>query len=430
MKEGWFHTISPWRRPKGQAPTVGMIVLSMVALCALPACVPWSGGGAGNVVLMVPDGMGLASVTAARIYKGGLGGRPLNMETLETIGLQRTYSRNSTVTDSAPAASAWACGEKFNNGEICKHSEGFPNKRTILELAKQLGKSTGIVATSRITHATPAAFAAHVTDRDCENEIARQYIMETKPDVILGGGVLKFDTERNTDRDGAGCPQFTGDLIEAAEREGYAIVTTAAEMEKASAHGKKLLGLFSPGSMTPVYRRQAGTAEPTLAEMTKAALRILERNPKGFFLMVEGSQVDWANHGRNLEYQVTETLAFDDAVGIVLDWINDRRHPGRKGNTLLIVAPDHETGGFAINGPLADSYPDSKLSTAGDLRSIQPGWTFDPSTCPKGATHTGGDVVVYSQGPGSRAEGSYPGLGRLFDNTELYGVMKKAFHID
>ncbi len=238
-----------------------------------------------NIIFMVPDGMGHANVTAARIYKNGLDGKPLILESLETIGIQRTYSKNSTITDSAPAASAWACGEKFNNGEICKHSEGLPNNRTILEPAKQKRKSTGIVATSQITHATPAAFAAHVTNRNCRNEIARQYILETKPDVILGGGRQKFDTNPATDRDSKGCPQYGEDIAEVAQRKGYSFARTTNEMKDAVNQGKtNLLGLFSNAGMTPTYLRQPGTTEPTLAEMTQAALQILENNPEVYFL--------------------------------------------------------------------------------------------------------------------------------------------------
>jgi alkaline phosphatase len=408
--------------------TITVVIVISFATSALAS--GWMDKGK-NIIFMVPDGMGHANVTAARIYKNGLDGEPLNLESLETIGIQRTYSRNSTITDSAPAASAWACGEKFNNGEICKHSEGTPNNKTILELAKQKRKSTGIVATSQITHATPAAFAAHVTNRNCQNEIARQYILETKPDVILGGGRQKFDTDLASDPDANGCPQYSEDLAEVAQRNGYSFIETTDAMEDAVIQGKgKLLGLFSPAGMTPTYLRQSGTTEPTLAEMTRVALRTLEDNHRGFFLMVEGSQIDWANHARNLEYQIKDTLAFDDAVGLVLDWINDPGHPDRKRSTLLIIAPDHETGGFAINGPMAGSYPSAALSEKGNLASITPGWTFDLTTYPKEANHTGGDVVVYSQGPGSKGKGDYPGLGRLFDNTELYGVMKGVMDIN
>lgn len=410
---------------KTMAKTIFMTALAVVmavSFCHQAQASDYWVDKAKNVILMVPDGMGHANVTAARIFKNGLDGEPLNLESLDTIGIQRTYSRNSTITDSAPAASAWACGEKFNNGEICKHAEGTPNNKTILELAKAKKRSTGLVATSQITHATPAAFGAHVTNRNCQNEIARQYILETKPDVILGGGRQKFDTDPATDKDSSGCPQYDQDLTEVAQRSGYTFVQTGDELENAIAQGKKkLVGLFSPAGMTPVYLREPTTTEPTLAEMTQAALKALESNTKGLFLMVEGSQIDWANHARNFQYQIGDLLAFDDAVGVVLAWINDPKYPERKRNTLLIIAPDHETGGFAINGPYG------ALSFQGDLASIQAGWSFPG---PAEANHTGGDVIVYSQGPGSKAKGSYPGLGRLFDNTELYGVMKRVMDLN
>lgn len=205
--------------------------LSMVILITLlvSPCSSFAEGRAKNVIIMVPDGMGLADVTATRIHKNGLGGAPLALETLERIGYQRTYSKNSTITESAPAASAWACGEKFNNGKICFHGDpGIygTHKFSILELAKAKGKKAGLVATSQITHATPASFAAHVVNRNCQNEIARQYIEVTQPDVMLGGGKFKFDTDPNTDKDAAGCPQYSKDLMLEAAQEGYSVVFT------------------------------------------------------------------------------------------------------------------------------------------------------------------------------------------------------------
>ncbi|NJD77487.1 MAG: alkaline phosphatase [Candidatus Methanoperedens sp.] len=349
-----------------------------------------------NIIFMVPDGMGLADVTAARIYKNGTGGAPLNFETLENIGYQRTYSANSIITDSAAAGSAWACGEKFNNGEICYHLDGKPYNPSILELAKAEGKATGLVATSTITHATPAVFGSHVKSRSCENEIARQYVEVTGVDVMLGGGIEKFNSTK-PDKCGT-----SGDFVAEAAQKGYSVVYTKAGMDSAVADGTvKLLGLFNNSGMTPEYLRMTGTKEPRLPEMTSAALDIMEKDRYGFFLMVEGSQVDWANHDNNLKYQIGETLAFDEAVKVVLDWIN--ASPERKEHTLLIVVPDHETGGFAINGP-------DRLLKAGE--SMDAGWTSKE--------HTGEDTVIWSQGPGSRA------LGRSVDNTDLYGVMVKA----
>jgi len=349
-----------------------------------------------NIIFMVPDGMGLADVTAARIYKNGLNGSPLYFETLENIGYQRTYSKDSTITDSAAAGSAWACGQKFNNGEICYNADGKPYNPSILELAKSEGKATGLVATSTITHATPAVFGSHVKSRSCENEIARQYIQITEPDVILGGGVAKFNSTK-PDKCGT-----SGDFITEASAKGYFVVYNKSEMDSAVADGNlSLIGLFNNSGMIPSYLRTPETTEPKLSEMTGAALEILDKDRDGFFLMVEGSQIDWANHANNLAYQVGDILAFDEAVKTVLDWINES--PERKQHTLLVVVADHETGGFAVNGP-------DRLLNSGEF--VDAGWTS--------IEHTGEDTIIWSQGPGSFA------LGRAVDNTDLYGVMAKA----
>jgi alkaline phosphatase len=353
-----------------------------------------------NIIFVVPDGMGLANVTAARIYKYGISKERLSLETLERIGYQSTYARNSVITDSAAGASTWACGQKFNNGEISFHGETGESPQTILELAKAKGKSTGLVATSTITHATPAAFGAHVISRSCENEIARQYILKTGVDVILGGGKMRFNSTNN-DSCGAG-----GDFITAAQAKGYTVVYTKEEMLKVQ-NTKKLLGLFSEGPLAPGPKRAGDdtikTREPTLAEMTGTALKILGKSEKGFFLLVEASQVDWANHGHNLEYQIAEMLALDQAVRVVLDWVNAKSN--RKSETLIIIVPDHETGGFAINGPLG-----STITEPGQL--VNAGWTSK--------SHTAVDTIIRSQGPYSQY------LGRAIDNTDVFYIMKVA----
>jgi alkaline phosphatase len=353
-----------------------------------------------NIIFIVPDGMGLADVTAARIYKYGLNRERLSFEGLERIGYQSTNAGNSLVTDSAAAASAWACGQKFNNGEISLHVETGESPQTILEFAKSKGRGTGLVATSTITHATPAAFGAHVKNRNCENEIARQYIHKTGVDVILGGGKLRFSSSVQ-DKCGGG-----GDFIPDAQDKGYTVVYTRDELLKVE-NAKKLLGLFSEGPLAPGPKRAGDntikTREPTLAEMTGAALKILEKNANGFFLLVEASQVDWANHANDQEYQLAEILALDDAVGVVLDWVNAKVE--RKSETLIIVVPDHETGGFAINGPLG-----STITQPGQL--ITAGWTTK--------NHTAMDTIIWSQGSYSQY------LGRAIDNTDIFHIMKAA----
>ena len=366
-----------------------------------------------NIIFMIPDGQGLSNVTAARIFKNGPNGAPLYQETLENIGYQRTHSANSTVTDSSAAASAWAMGEKFKNGEVSCHADKDGNcidlKPSILETAASIGKATGIVVTAQISHATPAAFGAHVPHRSQGFEIARQFIEDVHIDVLLGGSVYQTDdTQREY-------------IIDSATTHGYTLVQNETEMDDAVKAGtRKVLGLFEQNGIgkgkTPEMFRVDGSkypeGEPTLADITKAALDILEEDRDGFFLMVEGSQVDWANHDgarktpgaaeSATKYQLAESLGFDDAVGAVLNWVN--ADPDRKDNTLLIIVADHDCGGFAINGPYGS------LSNSGDI--VEGAFTS--------TNHTAIDTIIYSQGPGSDQ------LNAAVDNTDLYYVMKSA----
>jgi alkaline phosphatase len=363
-----------------------------------------------HVIIMVADGMGLADVTAARIRKNGISGPSLRFETLDEIGYQRTYSEKNTVTDSAAAASAWACGEKFVNDEICLHGDGRPNNATLLELAKAEGWATGLVTTQTITNATPAAFGAHVVFRDCETEIARQYVQVTRPDVILGGGRSKF---KPTTPDPCG---VSGDYISAAQLSGYTYVIDSAGLQAAVGAGAgKLLGLFRSSYMTPEVQRPlvpSSVTEPHLKDMAAAALDTLDRLNARFFVMIEGGEIDLANHVEWLDAQVAEVSAFDDSVGVVLDWINASEE--RKRHTLLIVLADHETGGFAVMG--------TEDAGAEPLGTFSGGWTFVMPPPPPSTTvvahHTGTDTMIWSQGPGSAA------LGKAIDNTTLYQVVK------
>ncbi len=368
-----------------------------------------------HIIMMVPDGMGLADVTATRIRLNGPAGAPLNFETLERVGYQRTYSKTNTITDSSAAASAFACGEKFVNNEVCFHADGAPYNPSLLELAQRNGMATGLVATQTVTHATPAAFASHLANRNCETEIARQYIVETRPDVLLGGGRATFKPSAPDVCDAI------GDYIAAAQDTGYTYVETRDAMQSAvSAGAPRLLGLFSAKALTPEYLRPAITPQPRLPEMTAAALATLERNKAGFFLMIEGSLIDSANHEENLDYQTGEMKAFDEAVKVVLDWIN--ASPERQQHTLLIVLPDHETGGFAVKGmgPKGGETPNAGLGP------FIPGWTFTlipDDRVDFESHHTGGDVVIWSQGPGSER------LGRAIENTFVYEIVKSAFRL-
>lgn len=391
--------------------SIGAVMVLIGAAGPIGAQVPDNNHEVKYIIFMVPDGMGaLANVTAARIRLNGIAGDPLHLERLEHIGYMRTFSEKNTVTDSSAAASAWACGEKFVNNEVCFHASGAPFNPSLLELAQRAGMSTGLVATQTITHATPAAFAAHTANRNCETEIARQYVQVTRPDVMLGGGGVKF---RTTTPDRCG---VAGDYIGEAISTGYTYVQTKAEMDLAVAAGKqRLLGLFANSYMTPEYLRTPDTAQPRLPETTRAALTLLETNMTGFFLMVEGSLIDSGNHAENPDYQFGEISAFDEAVKVVLDWIAAK--PDRRQHTLLIVAPDHETGAFAVKGTETPGAPTEPLGTF----FYYWGFALDPSS-PKDfeAHHTGADVPIWSSGPGSEA------LGRAIDNTAVYDVVKAA----
>jgi alkaline phosphatase len=395
--------------------TLRCLLLAALLLCAAQAQTGFSGPEVKNVILMVPDGMGLADVTAARIRLNGAGGPPLHLESLERVGHVRTYSKTNTITDSSAAASAYACGEKFVNNEVCYHADGARNNLTLLELARSKGMSTGMVVTQTVTHATPAAFAAHTVNRNCETLIASQYIASTRPDVLLGGGQATFKPSA-PDVCGA-----TGDYITVAQATGYTYVDTKEKMLQAAGYNTvPLLGLFSAKNLTPEYQRKADTAQPRLPEMTAAALSILEHNPAGFFLLVEGSLIDSGNHEENLDYQLGEIKAFDEAVQVVLDWLD--ASPGRRDNTLLAILPDHETGGFAVKGvgPKGGELPNAGLGP------FEASWTFQLIPSDKvdfESHHTGGDVVIWSQGPGSAP------LGRSIDNTAVYFVVRNAMKI-
>jgi alkaline phosphatase len=374
-----------------------------------------------NIIFMVPDGMSLDQVTAARILKNGPNGAPLAMESLDFIGYQRTHSADSTVTDSAAAASAWAIGQKVVNRALsCQVDEdhttcvGEPPK-TILEVAESLDMSSGLVASSQISHATPAAFGSHTHVRYCGSEIARQYIEETDVDVIFGGGVYKTSSNVNCQQYGDSYDMDQHDIIDLGLEYGYTFASTREEMMAAVARGeRRVLGLFKDykdGKTPELFRMNPFVeepypgypeGEPTLAEMTGAALQVLEQDPDGFFLLVEGSQVDWAGHANAMDYILAEILGFDAAMEVVLDWVN--ADPRRRAETLVIQVSDHDTGGFAVNGPYGE------LSESGEI--VEAGWTS--------GGHTAGDTLIWSQGPQAWQ------LARPVDNTDLYDVMLAA----
>jgi alkaline phosphatase len=298
-----------------------------------------------NLIFLVVDGMCTGTHSFAHHWSLRNRKTPLNwMQVFEQPGLTRalqdTASASSPVTDSAAAASAWGCGQRVMNGALNTDANG--NALTpLLTHAKAAGKATGLVTTCRVTHATPAGFAANVEKRGMESEIARQYY-EREVDVMLGGGLRHFQGDK-------ALTQVSG-----FKEKGYRFVQSKTELDAQSGQSK-LLGLFSKSHVPYAIDRNndAALAEvPSLPEMFRAALKSLSQSKDGFVLQVEGGRVDHAGHVNDPAAILHELLEFDDCIPIALEYL--KNDP----DTLLIITTDHGTGGCQLNGA-GSAYVDS-----------------------------------------------------------------------
>ncbi|WP_182102052.1 alkaline phosphatase [Niallia taxi] len=308
-----------------------------------------------NVIVLVKDGVSSTTTTLARWYKG----EPLAMDEIMSGGV-RTYSAESAVTDSAPAGTAMATGNKSNDKFVGVLPEKIASPgvdssladdplkpvANVLEGAKLEGKATGIIATSEIQHATPAAFSSHVTHRTDYDSIAEQQVYQNI-DVVLGGG--KNSIEAKNRKDGE-------NLVDVIEEKGYDIVETRDELLKSKSN--KLWGTFAPAALAyDMDRAQTNPEEPTLAEMTKKGISTLSKDKDGFFLFVEGSKPDWAAHANDPIGMISDTLAFDEAVKEAVAFAK------RDKNTLVIAVSDHGNSGISIgNQNTNSSYPATPVS--------------------------------------------------------------------
>jgi len=323
---------------------------------------PAQGAGAKNVILLIGDGMGPQTVGLAIYYNRFMNGpeKPLHMERLMAAGNTGyclTYQYGAVVTDSASAATALACGVKTREAIIGKDHEGRPMK-TLVDIARHLGKSTGVISDTRMTRATPAAFYAQVIHRDMENEIAAQLVERGDLNVAFSGGGRQFIPEGTKVEDhpdlkgiskaagwGSSKRKDRRDLIKEAQGKGYNIVANEKELTHLNARtAEKVLGLFSASGFPSAIDRQPHhkTGVPTLTQMTEKALEILNRNPQGFFLMVEGGQIDWMAHANDVASVLHEMMEFDQAIGVA------RSFADANPDTLIVVTADHDTGGLAI----------------------------------------------------------------------------------
>lgn len=298
-------------------------------------------GRARNVIFLVSDGMSLGTLTLAERYRRRFDGRGTHWLGLYARpelrrALMDTTSANSLVTDSAAASSAWGCGFKVKNGAINITPDGRA-QTPILAVAQAAGRATGLVTTARITHATPAGFAAQADSRADESSIAEQYL-QRRIDVLLGGGADFLAAEKRADR-----RELFGEFAQA----GYRVARDRATLFAAPS-AERLLGIFGPDHLPYTLDARAdaalGARTPSLAEMARIALRRLGGHAGGFMLQVEGARVDHAAHGNDLGALVHDQLAFDDTVGEVLRFVEARD------DTLVIVTTDHGNANPGLNG--------------------------------------------------------------------------------
>lgn len=324
-----------------------------------------------NIILFIADGMGTAQLFGAITANGG----SLNIHHMKHIGFTTTQSANNFVTDSGAGGTAIATGQKVNNGAISVNQSNEPLP-TILQISSKNGKATGLVATSGITHATPASFIAHQPSRNMYEEIAADFL-KTDIDIFIGGGLNHFKNRK----DGR-------DLTVELKNKGYRIYT---DLESASVDNKSPMAIFTAEGHNP----QFDTRGEMLTQATQKAIEVLSANKNGFFVMIEGSQIDWGGHANSTPYIVGEVLDTDRAIGAALKFAAQNRE------TLVIVASDHETGGMTINDGSFDALTVTARYTTTD--------------------HTAVMVPVFAYGPGAE---EFMGI---FDNTDLFKKMMKLF---
>lgn len=379
--------------------------------------------GARNVIFIQGDGMGIAHRELIRLATYGQDG-DLRMNQMDRTGFVHTDSADTeeAVTDSAAAATAYATGVRSYNGAVGVDINGNPVP-TLLEEARDRGRATGLVTTSQVTDATPAAFSAHVADRGDQSEIARQIIEQTKVDLVLGGGEDWWfpagnpgawpDTPPKDESEQS--KGAAGNLVERAQQLGYQYVSDADQL--AAVEQTPVLGLFANEEMFEHHNEGEGDLyDPTvpLPDMAGKALDLLSTDPDGFFLLIEEEGIDEMSHHGNAHLTVTAGQALDETVGLALDFA--ARTPG----TLVLVVGDHETGGLAIeNVDPADENPPGEQaedeipianSASGLVMSID--WTTNG--------HTGAATPITASGPGASD------LGRVLRNTDVHDAVRRA----
>lgn len=335
--------------------------------------VPPTGTKVKNVILMIGDGMSLMHVYSAWTANRG----KLYLENCEVTGLSKTYCANKLVTDSGAGGTAMAIGQKTNYHSVGVDVNGNPQP-SLIKLAKQKGMSAGVAVTCRLWDATPADFCCHNTDRDNEDEIIADYV-NCEADYVVGGGAKKFENRK----DGR-------NIFKELEQKGYQVARSWEECKNLKS-GKIFAVTDSVDTPLPAERGDR------LAQSSLKGIELLNQNPNGFFMMIEGSQLDDYGHFNDLDLLMQETHDFDRTVGKILEWA------AKDGETLVVVTADHETGGLTlIDGDKDKGEIKCKFSTTG---------------------HSGVMVPVYAFGPGSEL------FTGIYENTDIFHKIKSLLNL-
>ena len=327
-----------------------------------------------NIILLIGDGMGLSQVSASQFYNKNAS----NFNRFPVIGLTKTSSTSDLITDSAAAATAFASGIKTYNGALGVNTDTLAVK-TIVEEISKIGISTGIISTSSIVHATPAAFYTHTKKRSMYEDIASQ-LVSSDIDFFAGGGINYFNDRKDK-----------RNLILELEKKGFSINTESLPKNTKPVLNKKQGYLLAPNGMPKMLD---GRGE-FLTNATKLAIESLSSNEEGFFLMIEGAQIDWGGHDNDADYLISELIDFDNTIGVALDFAK------LNGETLVIVTADHETGGFTL------------AQDNGDYNKIKPVFSTDG--------HSATMVPVFAKGPNAED------FGGIYEDTAIYNKMKSLF---
>lgn len=361
-------------------------LLAVVFSCKQNTMVESKSASPKNVILLISDGVGLSQISSAFYFKET---NP-NYARFKHIGLIKTSSSREDVTDSAAGGTAFACGVKTYNGAIGVADDSTAVKN-VVEIVSSKNIKTGIIATSSITHATPACFFAHTNSRGLTDEIAFQ-LTQSSVDFFAGGGLQNFNQRKDK-----------RNMLDELSRQNFIVDTTSLGDFDQIKFKEKVGYILAKGDMPKISEGRGNF----LSNALELSIKFLSKNQNNFFIMAEGSQIDWGGHQNNGNYVVSELIDFDDAIGKALDYAE------KDGNTLVIVTSDHETGGFTLSAKKKKREDGSEYNDYSEV-----GMTFS------NGGHSAALIPVLAYGPGSEAF-----IG-VYENNEIFEKLMTVTHWD